>query len=326
MNRPTIKTVEVLQIGAGMAAALRWAIALMPLDGVRFGLSDKPLFEGASFVMSLMFAIVEIGATAYIMRAWRAEDDKRTKSALMALWTVALVLMVVAQVPPILANVNAAPMTDYPFWFQALWATCGVSIAFVIIGGVGYAEKSLEQRDYKHYDSATDDDCHCPICLSVVNMPVWLSEKHGDKCIAYCDKCKRAYTKAEVIWFPERLRPSSEALKDWQPVTLTPKAAPVTTPSDDKPHDDKPLAPLTDHFVRSVWLAKKANAPFADIADDAKACLNGTSEALAGWLANGKQSMSELAALLGVSDESRNVFDATCRGLRKPTGAEIARK
>jgi len=276
MKRPNIKTVEVLQIGAGMAAALRWAIALMPLDGVRFALSDDQGFEFASFVMSLMFAVVEIGATAYIMRAWRAEDDKRTKSALMALWTIALVLMVFAQVPPILANVNGAPMTDYPFWFQAVWATCGVSIAFVIIGGVGYAEKSLEQKvDKADKSSKTDEN------LTQDSHPV-----------------------------------------GWQPAALTPQA----TASEDVPHDSHPLSPLTDRFVRAVWLAKKANAPFADVADEARQCLNGTSAALEAWLATGKQSLNELAALLGVAEESRGVFDATCRGLRKPTGAEIARK
>lgn len=109
----------------------------------------------------------------------------------------------------------------------------------------------------------------------------------------------------------------------WQPAALTPQVTPLTTASDDQPHDDKPLAPLTDHFVRSVWLAKKANAPFADVADEARQCLNGTSAALETWLATGKQSMNELAALLGVSDKSRGVFDATCRGLRKPNGATI---
>ena len=139
-----LKTVEVLQISAGLAAALRWAIALMPLDGLPFALSSRQWFEPVSFALSLTFAAVEIGATAYIMRAWRLESDKRTQAGLMWLWIVALVLMVAAQVPPILANINAVAMTAYPFWVQAAWAICGVSVTFVVIGGVGYAEKSID--------------------------------------------------------------------------------------------------------------------------------------------------------------------------------------
>ena len=49
MKGNKIKTVEVLQIAAGLAAALRWAISFMPLDGVRFNLSSNGIFEAASF-------------------------------------------------------------------------------------------------------------------------------------------------------------------------------------------------------------------------------------------------------------------------------------
>ena len=139
-----IKTVEVLQIAAGLAAALRWAISFMPLDGVRFSLSGNGIFEAASFIMSLAFVAVEVGATAYMMRAWRKEQDAKTRKALAALWVSALALTVFAQVPPLLANINSQGVNEYPFWFQAAWVTASVAVTFVTIGGLGYSEKSLE--------------------------------------------------------------------------------------------------------------------------------------------------------------------------------------
>ena len=139
-----IKTVEILQIAAGLAAALRWAISFMPLDGVRFNLSSNGIFEAASFIMSLAFAAVEVGATAYMMRAWRKEQDAKTRKALAALWVSALALTVFAQVPPLLANINSQGVNEYPFWFQAAWVTASVAVTFVTIGGLGYSEKSLE--------------------------------------------------------------------------------------------------------------------------------------------------------------------------------------
>lgn len=141
-----IKTVEVLQIAAGLTAALRWAIALMPLDGMRFALNEREWFEPVSFGLSLAFAAVEIGATAYIMRAWRKETDNATQAALMLLWMVALALMVVAQVPPLIANIDGVSVATFPTLLKVVWVTCGVAVTFVVIGGVGYAEKSLEAQ------------------------------------------------------------------------------------------------------------------------------------------------------------------------------------
>ncbi len=145
-NQHSIKTVEVLQIAAALAAALRWAIALMPLDGVQFKLSSNPIFEAFSFIMSLAFAAVEVLATAYIMRAWRKETDKQTQSALMALWVIALVLMTFAQVPPLIANIDGVSVATFPLLLKIAWVTAGVAVTFVVIGGVGYAEKSLEAQ------------------------------------------------------------------------------------------------------------------------------------------------------------------------------------
>ncbi len=138
-----ITSVEWLQIAAALTAAPRWAIAIMPLDGVQFRLSSAQWFEVASFVLSLAFAVVEIGATAYMMRAWRREQHPTTRNALGLLWVVSLGLMLVAQVPPLLVNIDGTPISAQPGWLKIAWVTAGVAMTFVIIGGVGFAERTL---------------------------------------------------------------------------------------------------------------------------------------------------------------------------------------
>jgi len=79
-------------------------------------------------------------------------------------------------------------------------------------------------------DSVTlDEDCHCPICYNVIGLPVWLSEQHGDKYVAYCDKCERAYTESEVVWLPVGAQvgasvpqPAATPPQAWRPANLTP--------------------------------------------------------------------------------------------------------
>ncbi len=138
-----ITSVEWLQIAAALTAAPRWAIAIMPLDGVQFRLSAAPWFEVASFILSLAFAVVEIGATAYMMRAWRREQHPTTRNALGLLWVASLGLMLVAQVPPLLVNIDGTPISAQPGWLKIAWVTAGVAMTFVIIGGVGFAERTL---------------------------------------------------------------------------------------------------------------------------------------------------------------------------------------
>lgn len=214
-----IKTVEILQISAGLAAALRWAIALMPLDGLPFALSSRPWFEPVSFFLSLTFAAVEIGATAYIMRAWRMEPDKHTQRGLMWLWIVALVLMVAAQVPPILANINGVAVTKYPFWFQSLWAVCGVAVTFVVIGGVGYAEKSLINAPHDEIDQIELD--YKPVILTPHDID---QEPHSEPQAPLTDhlvrlmwtskRAKAPYAEIEAD-VKQALNGTSAAFADW---------------------------------------------------------------------------------------------------------------
>lgn len=266
-----MKHSNLIKILAALTAAPRWAIALMPADGAMFPWSSAWWFEIASGLLSLAFAAVEIWATAFVMRAWNeAQDngDERLARNLRRLWVGTLIILAVTIVPPAYANVMRVNVNTFSPLVIIPWLACVAASTFVVIGGVGYADR-------KHIETSQQTD---------MNLT-----------------------------------------QGWQPAALTPQAAQQSTASADVQHDSQPLAPLTDHFVRAVWLAKKANAQFADVADEARQCLNGTSAALEAWLATGKQSLNELAALLGVAEESRKVFDATCRGLRKPNGATIER-
>lgn len=168
-----IKTVEALQIAAALAAALRWAIALMPLDGMQFALSSRAWFEPVSFFLSLGFAAVEVMATAYIMRAWRKEADKHTRSLLMSLWVFALVLMTFAQVPPLIANIDGVSVATFPLVLKGAWVTAGVAMTFVVIGGVGYAEKSLETQPTTQQAGTTDTQTGTQLILVPNQAPAY---------------------------------------------------------------------------------------------------------------------------------------------------------
>jgi len=212
MKGNKIKTVEVLQIAAGLAAALRWAISFMPLDGVRFNLSSNGIFEAASFIMSLAFAAVEVGATAYMMRAWRKEQDAKTRKALAALWVSAPALTVFAQVPPLLANINSQGVNEYPFWFQAAWVTASVAVTFVTIGGLGYSEKSLEAPQAKTVEA------HLPTAVALYHAQERYEanqeslEAKVENAFA-CDKCDRAFATQNALIAHARIHKNGHAVE-----------------------------------------------------------------------------------------------------------------
>lgn len=263
MNHPNL-----IKILAALTAAPRWAIALMPADGAPFPWSQADWFVIVSGIMSLCFAVVEIWAASFIMRAWheaQASNDTILARNLRRLWVTTLIVLAAALVPPMYANVIQANINTFAAPVVLAWLICVAASTFLVIGGVGYADHNGISQ------------------------------------------------------------PASEPIVTAQ---ATPTSKPVEIPAFLAPLQEthtEQLAPITDHFVRSIWLAKKANAPFADIEVQARECLNGTSEALETWLATGKQSMTALADLLGVASEDRGVFDTTCRGLRKPNGTVINR-
>ena len=140
-----MKHSQSIKIFAALTAAPRWAIALMPADGAMFPWSSEPWFEIASGLLSLAFAVVEIWATSFIMQAWheaQATGDINLARNLRRLWVTTLVVLAAALVPPMFANVMRVNVNTFNPWLLGAWLTCVAASTFLVIGGVGYADRA----------------------------------------------------------------------------------------------------------------------------------------------------------------------------------------
>lgn len=140
-----MKHSNAIKIAAAVTAAPRWAIALMPADGAMFPWSSTPWFEIASGVLSLCFAVVEIWATSFIMQAWheaQADGNDRLARNLRRLWVATLIVLAAALVPPMYANVMRVNVNTFAPALLAAWLVCVAASTFLVIGGVGYADRA----------------------------------------------------------------------------------------------------------------------------------------------------------------------------------------
>jgi len=140
-----MKHSQSIKIFAALTAAPRWAIALMPADGAMFPWSSTPWFEIVSGLLSLAFAVVEIWATSFIMQAWheaQATGDVNLARNLRRLWVTTLVVLAAALVPPMFANVMRVNVNTFNPWLLGAWLTCVAASTFLVIGGVGYADRA----------------------------------------------------------------------------------------------------------------------------------------------------------------------------------------
>lgn len=157
-----MKHSNAIKIAAAVTAAPRWAIALMPADGAMFPWSSTPWFEIASGVLSLCFAVVEIWATSYIMQAWheaQAEGNDRLARNLRRLWVATLIVLAAALVPPMYANVMRVNVNTFAPGLLAAWLVCVAASTFLVIGGVGYADRAqpvASNTDTAATDTATE--------------------------------------------------------------------------------------------------------------------------------------------------------------------------
>jgi hypothetical protein len=100
-----------------------------------------------SAVLSVLFAGVETYAAAYIMRAWRqARPGSQAERALLALWLVTLCVLVIVMTPPIYANTTHTAFDSLPGAVLLAWSICVAASTFLVVGGVGYAEKTRTLR------------------------------------------------------------------------------------------------------------------------------------------------------------------------------------
>ena len=137
----------VIEAAAIITSSLRWIITFMPVDGLQFRLAQTlPIWEALSALLSVAFAVVEVYATAFMMRAWNRATLKRDRWMLLALWVVSLVVMVVVQFPPLYANIMNVNINTLPQAVVIPWIISVALSTFVIIAGVSYADTVYKRK------------------------------------------------------------------------------------------------------------------------------------------------------------------------------------
>lgn len=144
----SINEATAIKIAAALSAAPRWIVALLPADGGRFTWGDAPAWIVTSAVLSVCFCVVEVYAASFVMRAWRnAKPGTQPERVLFALWVSTLVVLVAVMSPPMFANVMRREFSALPEPLIAVWNVCVAGSTFLVVGGVGYAERAPMRAD-----------------------------------------------------------------------------------------------------------------------------------------------------------------------------------
>ncbi len=134
---------DIIKILAALTAAPRWMTALVIADGAAFTWGDTAYWRITSALLSVLFAGVETYAAAYIMRAWRqAKPGTQPEKVLFFIWSFTLLVLVVVMTPPIYANTIRIEFHTLPPFILLVWSICVAASTFLVVGGVGYAEKT----------------------------------------------------------------------------------------------------------------------------------------------------------------------------------------
>ena len=163
---------DIIKLLAALTAAPRWVTALVVADGAAFTWGDARAWAVLSAVLSVLFAGVETYAAAYIMRAWRqSKPGSQAERALFALWLVTLAVLVIVMTPPIYANTTHTAFDSLPNAVLLAWSICVAASTFLVVGGVGYAEKTRtakasesEPRPLPSETEAVKSGWVCGIC------------------------------------------------------------------------------------------------------------------------------------------------------------------
>jgi hypothetical protein len=141
----TLKSHEtaIVETAAVLTASTRWVITFSPIDKTNLAgiiASMGWLWDAISAILSISFAVVEIWATAMIMRAFNIAKDRKDKFFLGAVWFVSLVVLAMVQIPPLYASLMDVPVSTLEGW-NALYVVATSVAAFVVIAGVSYADR-----------------------------------------------------------------------------------------------------------------------------------------------------------------------------------------
>jgi hypothetical protein len=135
---------DIIKVFAALTAAPRWVAALVVADGGKFVWGEYEWWAIGSAILSVLFAAVETYAAAYIMRAWRrAKPGTQTERVLFGLWVSTLFVLVCVMAPPIYANTTGTPFNSLPLPVMLVWSVFVASSTFLVVGGVGYAERPV---------------------------------------------------------------------------------------------------------------------------------------------------------------------------------------
>jgi DNA-binding transcriptional regulator YiaG len=131
----------VIKVAAVAVAAPRWIGALLEAEGVPLPAEWRGWWVVFSAVCAAGMALVEAGAFAFCLRAWRGMTG-RSANVMALLIGASAVTFVVVLSPYIAANVSKVSMSKLLVdgWLLA-WSVAVALSTILIIASVGYAQK-----------------------------------------------------------------------------------------------------------------------------------------------------------------------------------------
>jgi len=141
---------DIIKIAAVVTAIPRWAGALMAADGVPVPPGWEAWWRTAALVLSILMAVAEGFAIAFVFNCWRNQQDKRSRF-LLVLAVAMLVDFGLILTPYIVANVNGVELADVlsDSWAVWLWAAAVAASTGLVVGSVGYAQKEKPSQPAK---------------------------------------------------------------------------------------------------------------------------------------------------------------------------------
>lgn len=133
---------DIIKIAAVVTAVPRWAGALMAADGVPVPPAWETYWRTAALILSILMAVAEGFAIAFVFNCWRNQKDARSR-LLLVLAILMLVDFGVILTPYIVANVNGVSLSAVlaESWLIWLWAAAVAASTGLVVGSVGYAQK-----------------------------------------------------------------------------------------------------------------------------------------------------------------------------------------
>jgi hypothetical protein len=163
----------IIKIAAVAVAAPRWIGALLEAEGVPLPAEWRAWWVIFSAVCAAGMALVEAGAFAYCLRAWRGMSGRSANIMALMIGASAVTFVIVLS-PYIAANVSKQSMsTLLTGWALLAWSVAVALSTILIIASVGYAQKRPVTRTVTTTAAHdTNDAAHdariktylCPLC------------------------------------------------------------------------------------------------------------------------------------------------------------------